>query len=161
MCIWDYLEKAGYEHYEVSNFARDGKRCIHNCRYWEYRQYVGLGPGAASTAFSADGDVTRFVFEPSVKAYVSKDVFDGVESEVLSDEEATEELVLMGLRHRGGLDLGRLGVFMHRGLDMNLFEGLAGFRVESGFLVPDDEGLMTADAAAGVLLGRLCSRQSY
>ena len=79
----------------------------------------------------------------------------------MTDEEATEELVLMGLRHRGGLDLGRLGVFMHRGLDMNLFEGLAGFRVESGFLVPDDEGLMTADAVAGVLLGRLCSRQSY
>lgn len=44
----DTLEAAGFEHYEISNFARPGARCRHNENYWENGSYLGLGVGAAS-----------------------------------------------------------------------------------------------------------------
>ena len=42
------LEAAGYGHYEISNYARDGKQCRHNLGYWRLNDYLGLGPGAHS-----------------------------------------------------------------------------------------------------------------
>ena len=146
--IWDFLESVGFEHYEVSNFARNSKRCLHNCRYWAYKQYMGLGPAAASTAFSDDGSVTRFTCGASVKDYNSGNPFTGYEGEKLSEREALEEMVLMGLRYKGGLDLKRLEKMAHKGLDLDGLGRIEGFVVEDGFLVPDDEGLMTADAAS-------------
>jgi len=44
----DVLTAAGFEHYEISNFARPGKRCAHNANYWANGDYLGLGVGAAS-----------------------------------------------------------------------------------------------------------------
>ena len=154
--IWDYLEQNGFEHYEVSNFARPGHRCVHNCRYWQYSQYLGLGPGAASTAFSKDGKVSRISINHSVIGYITADIFTGYEKEVLSSKEACEELVLMGLRYKGGLNLSRLeeyaGIKASQVLVPEALKTLVGFHLEGNFLVPDDEGLMTADAAAGTLL---------
>ena len=119
--VWKYLADQGFEHYEVSNFAKPGFRCRHNCRYWAYEQYLGLGPGAASTAFSKDGSVHRFSFRPDVDSYVSDEPLTGFGREDLSRTEAVEELVLMGLRFKGGLDLARL-------------ENMAGKCLDSGFL---------------------------
>ena len=154
--IWDYLEQKGFEHYEVSNFARPGHRCVHNCRYWQYSQYLGLGPGAASTAFGKDGKVSRISINPSVNGYIAADIFTGYDIEVLSSKEACEELVLMGLRYKGGLYLSRLeeyaGIKARQVLVPEILKTLVGFHLEGNFLVPDDEGLMTADAAAGTLL---------
>ena len=42
------LARAGYEHYEISNWARPGRRCRHNLIYWTHREYLGLGAGAHS-----------------------------------------------------------------------------------------------------------------
>ncbi len=42
------LKQAGYNHYEISNTARDGKESRHNLKYWSYQEYLGLGPGASS-----------------------------------------------------------------------------------------------------------------
>ena len=153
--VWKYLSSQGYEHYEVSNFARDGKRCKHNCRYWAYEQYLGLGPAAASTAFSRDGSVHRFCFGSDVDSYVSGEPLTGFETEDLDSREAVEELVLMGLRYKGGLDLGRLETMARRSIDSSIFEGIRGFRVIGNSLVPDDTGLMTADAAASAILDAL------
>lgn len=44
----ELLTADGLEHYEISNFARPGRRCRHNLTYWHNRTYVGVGPGAAS-----------------------------------------------------------------------------------------------------------------
>jgi len=48
--VWaeDRLARAGYEHYEISNWARPGRRCRHNLLYWQNREYLGLGAGAHS-----------------------------------------------------------------------------------------------------------------
>lgn len=44
----DRLARAGYEHYEISNWALPGRRCRHNLMYWNHREYLGLGAGAHS-----------------------------------------------------------------------------------------------------------------
>lgn len=59
------LINAGYEHYEISNFARQGKKCIHNLNYWKNREYVGFGAGAHSyyknKRFSNTADPQRYI----------------------------------------------------------------------------------------------------
>lgn len=61
----DQLTAAGYEHYEISNYARPGFRSLHNESYWLGEDYVGLGPGAYSTAdgrrWQNIADTTRYI----------------------------------------------------------------------------------------------------
>ena len=156
--VWSALEERGFEHYEVSNFAKNGMRGLHNCRYWGYRPYVGLGPGAASTA-SKDGLVRRFDSKKSVYDYIGGPRFGGVSCETLTKEEVLEEFVLMGLRYKGGLDLGRLEDEFGCKVMPSMFDDLDGYFVENGRLVPSDEGLLIADYAALEVLNRL-SQQS-
>ena len=145
--VWAYLEKKGFEHYEVSNFAKNGKRGLHNCRYWAYQPYLGLGPGAASTAMKGES-VTRFNWGKSVLEYAGKKAFEGYESEHLSRVEALEELVLMGLRYKGGLDLERAqDEFGVKGA-LEVDYKLSGFERKGNFLAPTDDGLMIADYVA-------------
>lgn len=54
-----WLEAAGLHHYEVASYARPGARAIHNLGYWTWRDYVGLGPSAASARYDGDGSVER------------------------------------------------------------------------------------------------------
>jgi oxygen-independent coproporphyrinogen-3 oxidase len=98
----DRLEAAGYEHYEVSNFARPGGRCRHNEAYWDCRPWEGFGPGAARF----DGR-TRITNHRGVVAWMDR-VLSGrqAQGEVdsMTDEEAARERVVVGLRRRDGLD---------------------------------------------------------
>ncbi len=138
--IWAFLKDKGYEHYEVSNFAKKGKESLHNSVYWNYGQYVGLGPGAHSRAFK-NGTVTAYEVHGNIAS-------QSVESTVLTKEQALEEFVLMGLRHKQGLDLNRLE--NEFGYNMKLLKDriLDGYSIKNGRLVPDDNGLLISDAAA-------------
>ncbi|MCX5746034.1 MAG: coproporphyrinogen-III oxidase family protein [Proteobacteria bacterium] len=53
------LTTAGFEHYEISSFARPGRRAVHNSLYWQGRQFLGLGASAASLAHHPDGTASR------------------------------------------------------------------------------------------------------
>jgi oxygen-independent coproporphyrinogen-3 oxidase len=48
LLLMQWLEDAGYEHYEISNFAKPGFRSRHNSSYWQGKKYLGLGPSAHS-----------------------------------------------------------------------------------------------------------------
>ena len=93
------LTEAGYEHYEVSNFAKRGCRARHNSSYWRGVEYLGLGPGAHS--FAADN---RTWCVSTVAEYV-----EGIyryEDEVLGWREHLNEYIMTSLRTAEGLDLG-------------------------------------------------------
>ena len=62
----DFLSNKDYNHYEISNFAKQGKECRHNTVYWENREYVGIGAGAFSYV---NGE--RYCNIKSVKEYIS------------------------------------------------------------------------------------------
>jgi oxygen-independent coproporphyrinogen-3 oxidase len=59
VAIHDALVGDGYEHYEISSYARPGKRAIHNSLYWQGAPFLGLGVGAASLELLPDGSAVR------------------------------------------------------------------------------------------------------
>lgn len=93
------LEEAGYERYEISNYAREGFRCRHNRGYWLRRDYLGLGIGAASLV----GNV-RFRNGDSLEEYCEHPLDCRQEVHRLSPEEQMEEAMFLGLRLTEGVD---------------------------------------------------------
>lgn len=93
---------AGFEHYEISNFALPNYRSRHNTSYWEGIPYLGFGPAA----HSFDGDRTRRYNLPTLKQYnASENGQVPFEEEKLSDEEKFNERVMTRLRTKEGLSL--------------------------------------------------------
>ena len=92
------LEDSGFEHYEISNFAKFGKKSRHNMRYWEGKEYIGIGPSAYSYF---EGD--RFHYPANINEYIEK-------SEIVFDEKGggLEEFVMLNLRLNSGLNLEKL-----------------------------------------------------
>lgn len=99
----EMLEGAGFEHYEISNFARPGHRSKHNANYWANGEYVGLGVGAASYL-----EGVRAVHTRDLETYVSA-VLEGreipVESEKLEGPQRAGEAVMLALRTAQGVSL--------------------------------------------------------
>jgi len=99
----DTLAAAGYEHYEVSNFARPGHRCRHNETYWTGLPYFAAGPGAARFVGGR-----RETNHRSTTAYIAR-VLAGqspvAESERLESEDAARERLVFALRRLEGIDL--------------------------------------------------------
>lgn len=103
------LAQAGYERYEISNYAKPGRRSMHNSAYWQGVPYIGLGAGA----HSYDGKSTRLYNRPDARAYM-KAIEAGLpdkvtEVEELTEEELREEMIMTRLRMREGLDLKEYG----------------------------------------------------
>jgi oxygen-independent coproporphyrinogen-3 oxidase len=99
----DTLTAAGYEHYEVSNFARPGHRCRHNETYWTGRPFFAAGPGAARLV-----DGKRAINHRSTTTYIRR-VLNGqspvAEQESLGPEDAARERLVFSLRRLEGIDL--------------------------------------------------------
>ena len=103
--IFNMLTEAGYERYEVSNFALPGYSSRHNSGYWSGISYLGLGPSASSY----DGIRIRRTNPAHLKGYLrhfteptSAPFF---EEEILSDDELAEERIFLSMRTTKGLDL--------------------------------------------------------
>ena len=97
------LERAGYAHYEISNFCRPGRECMHNVLYWQGGEYFGCGPSAHS-----HWDGARFGNIPDLHVYCERleqdeRPFDDVER--LDAEEKARETLVMWLRMIDGVDL--------------------------------------------------------
>jgi oxygen-independent coproporphyrinogen-3 oxidase len=97
----EILTGAGYEHYEISNFAKPGLASRHNLIYWNNQEYLGLGPGAFSYL-----DGVRYQFAADLSRYLEKCKVENWKNDVedkLSDEEKETETFVMGLRLRDGV----------------------------------------------------------
>jgi oxygen-independent coproporphyrinogen-3 oxidase len=97
------LEAAGYEHYEISNFARPGHRSEHNANYWANGEYVGLGVGAASYLGGVRSVHTRDL-ETYVRAALEGREIPS-ESERLEGAQRAGEAVMLALRTAQGVSL--------------------------------------------------------
>jgi oxygen-independent coproporphyrinogen-3 oxidase len=100
----EILTGAGYEHYEISNFAEPGLASRHNLIYWHNQEYLGLGPGAFTYR-----DGVRSQFAPDLGRYLEKceagDWKNDVE-DMLSEQEKETETLVTGLRLCEGVSPG-------------------------------------------------------
>ena len=111
----DTLAGAGFEHYEISNFARPARRCAHNANYWANGEYVGLGVGAASYLGGVRSTHTR-----ELDAYVDAALAGGAipgDAECLEGAARLGEAAMLALRTAEGVDIAafaeRYGVDFH------------------------------------------------
>ena len=104
MGVHDTLTARGYEHYEVSSYARPGHRAVHNGLYWSGGEYLGLGCGAASFVRRADGAAVRCTNERSAKRYLRARGDARVAlREVLTPAEVACDLAWLGMRTSAGV----------------------------------------------------------
>jgi len=143
----EVLGAAGYEHYEVSNWALPGRRCVHNLGYWEGRSYLGLGAGAHSFA----GDRRWWNVRPPqqyLEIVAASRLPIGDEERLDGDARSLERL-LLGLRLVDGIPESWLE--SPERADAFVAEGLAERR--DGRLALTDRGMFLANELVTDLAG--------
>ena len=110
----DFLEAHGYNWYEVSNFCRPGKECLHNLAYWTHADYLGCGSGATGTVYAKNGEGFRWTNSQNIESYIDfwgskgfakiqNQDFQLIQNEEKIDLETSEfEFFMMGLRKLRG-----------------------------------------------------------
>lgn len=94
------LNEAGYEHYEISNYAKSGYASRHNCGYWDRSCYIGLGLGASSLI---RGDIDNRIRNTSDMDIYLSDPMKKEEQSSVDKDEAMDEYVILGLRMMKGV----------------------------------------------------------
>ena len=150
------LKKIGYEHYEISNYARPGFECLHNLKYWQYQPFLGVGPAAAShlglLRWQNIADFKKW------QAGLTEGFLWLEEFLVLSREEWLREKIAFGLRLKVGLDWEQLKVD-HPGCDFSAYEKRMDGLVSSGDLrwsgsrvyIPEDRFLLSNSIISSLL----------
>ncbi|MFZ0580041.1 MAG: radical SAM family heme chaperone HemW [Candidatus Acidiferrales bacterium] len=116
------LAAAGYEHYEISNWGLPGFRSRHNLKYWCRDPYIGFGAGA----HSFDGERRWSNVHDSAKyvANIEQEISPREHIEPVTQQEALEEELFLGLRQLEGIDLAQI----ERRYKIDLHERIAGLR---------------------------------
>ena len=112
------LERAGFVHYEISNFSKQGFESRHNLMYWDNAEYYGIGAGASGYV-----DGVRYKNHGPIRHYL-KAVEEGsarINEEHLSQREQMEEEMFLGLRKKSGISMARFEEKFERS-----FQGLYG-----------------------------------
>ncbi|MGN7759677.1 radical SAM family heme chaperone HemW [Chryseobacterium sp. 22532] len=134
----DFLKGNGFEHYEVSNFAKPGFYSRHNSAYWKYKEYLGIGP----SAHSYNGFDVRSWNVANNQQYIKK-LHAGIlakEEEILSQYDQFNEMIMIGLRTIWGVDLESLkSKFSDQILEHFQYEVKS--KIEEGILIQENNHL--------------------
>ena len=152
--LMDWMSQAGYEHYEISNFALPGHRSRHNSAYWQGKPYLGLGP----SAHSYDGQSREWNIANNALyiATLADGTLPVAEKEVLTPLQHLNEYIMIALRTLEGIDLAAL----HRRFGSKAANSLQlraqryiqmGMLIETEKLVLSREGKLLADGIAAEL----------
>jgi len=149
-CAIDTLGVGGFRQYEVSNFAKKGRRCIHNLTYWRNDEYIGLGASAVSYT---GGVRKRHV--PDIMEYIEKTT-DG-ESTVISAERLAGE--------QKGRETAAVKIRTAEGISFNWFKKKTGYdflRIEADAVRRlSDAGLIKYKKARGMCSGISLTKKGF
>ncbi|OJX15572.1 MAG: coproporphyrinogen III oxidase [Devosia sp. 67-54] len=148
---------AGLPAYEISNHARPGQESIHNLIYWRYGEYAGVGPGAHGRLL-IDGQRHATAVEKLPFEWQNKVLARGhgmATDDILTWEEEGDELLVMGLRLREGIDPNRFATLSGRRIEQRQIDELKriGFveTLPNGNLRVTDKGWPVLDAVVADL----------
>ncbi len=139
-----YLKEQGYERYEISNYAKPGKECAHNIGYWQRKNYVGFGIGAASLI-----ENQRFSNGEEVQEYLKNPCECERNHQILSIEEQMEEYLFLGLRMCRGVSAKGFEECFDRTLE-EVYGAVIEKHIKNGLLVKSDEWLRLTEAGMDV-----------
>lgn len=150
----DYLASFRYDHYEISNFALPGFRCVHNINYWDRGEYIGAGAGAHSffngIRFKNTEDINRYI------ETVNSGFIPHIEATKPTSAEALKEFIFLGLRKTEGINIKRLEEL---GLDvLDACRELADegyIEIEEGYLRLTRKGIVISNTIIATLFERL------
>ncbi len=127
------LTENGYDHYEISNFAKPGFRAVHNSAYWEGKHYLGIGP----SAHSFNGASRQW--NASNNALYMHGIGQGViphAYELLSPVQQANEMIMIALRQSSGLNLTgfqqKFGTAFYKALLKNIGRNTSAFETDTG-----------------------------
>lgn len=150
LLLMQWMEEAGYEHYEISNFAKPGFRSRHNSSYWQGKKYVGLGPSAHSfNGISRQWNISN-------NSLYIESIGKGIIPFSKEDLTATQQLneyIMTSLRTSEGLYLSKF----EENIKSKLLKASKKYRdaglmkEEKGFLILTKEGKLWADGIAAAL----------
>ena len=145
----DLLTTAGFRHYEISNYAKDGCISLHNLACWQGKDYYGLGPGACATIGH-----TRYANAENTPAYIQT-LLQGQlpphESESLSEADKRTELLGLWLRTDIPLPAVNLRVTDRTYIESLCLEGLASYSEEQGLLLTRKGRLLADEIVVGFM----------
>lgn len=141
------LEESGYEHYEISNYARPGRQCRHNLVYWDNSDYIGFGAGAHSKIGNK-----RFynVLKPGNYIKAAATGTPVYETTELSEDDMISETLFLGLRKMKGVSLGEFNIRFGRRLQ-DIYSAQVKELTDNG-LIKQKNGLLKL-TRKGILLG--------
>lgn len=160
--LYDYVTSrligAGYNHYEVSNFAKDGHESRHNLAYWLGRDYVGVGPGAhGRITVGGVKTATIAAMKPNDYSNAVRDTGSGIaHEEPLSPTSRGDEYVMMGLRISDGLSLSHYRALSGQELPRDMIDKLASYdllRIDGDRLYATASGRNVLNTISTKLLG--------
>lgn len=135
----EFLSSAGYRRYEVSNYAADGRECLHNLAYWRLAPYIGCGPSGVSTLPGENGPL-RLTQTPAGSTM----------KEEISGRDFLMDHLLMGLRALEGIPFSRLEKIFFPGV-LTPLTGLIESWKDRGLLSKDPKALRMTDSGLAVL----------
>ncbi|KFC20109.1 coproporphyrinogen III oxidase [Chryseobacterium sp. FH1] len=151
----DFLKDSGFDHYEISNFGKPGFHSKHNSAYWKSEPYLGIGP----SAHSYNGNLERSWNIANNLLYI-KNINQNIipkETEILSEKDRFNEMMMIGLRTIWGVDLNKINQnfsseiidYLHKEINPKLESGI--LKIEDNHLLIPEKHWFLADGIASDL----------
>jgi len=128
------LSNQGLKRYEISNYSKEGRECIHNLSYWSRKDYLGLGAGAHSflnqsslSFLDNEGYGIRWINEMKPENYISKcnkQSFAEQRREILNKKQAITEHIFINMRKTSGMCLKNFSKLFHQSIDEKVIANL-------------------------------------
>ncbi len=131
----EFLKDHGFDHYEISNFGKPGFYSRHNSAYWKYQEYLGIGP----SAHSYKGNEIRSWNVANNQHYLKALAENRLpnETEILSEKDQFNEMIMIGLRTVWGVDLEKIQQKFSEEIHMHLQNEIQ-HKIDDGTLVVDN-----------------------
>ncbi len=150
LLLMNWMEISGYEHYEISNFAKQGFRSKHNSSYWQQEKYFGIGPSAHS--FNGSSRQWNVANNNTYRTAIDNGNLS-FQKEELTNVQKINEYIMTSLRTKEGLNLQKMGTATKKQLEQNAAKYISTgkIKLENEKLILTNEGKLFADGIAADL----------